>query len=183
MRPSLLDRADLLRLRPLARAGGVASLAACLIDGGVVQLDRNEPAWPDRDRLVAGGHTAVAALVARLRATELPDSVVAAETPGEALGVALGAAIVSARHGAAWRVWCLLDAGAADDGAVWETARAAAGSWPVPLTVLVDGHDALWHAAGWRIEEAPGGDPVHVLAALDQAAQVGARPTAVVVTP
>lgn len=182
MRPSLLDRADLRRLRPLAGGGGLAAIAACLVDGGVVQLDAQEPTWSDRDRIVAGGPEAAAAVSARLVAGSLPDSVVAAATAGEALGVAVGTAIVSARQGAAWRVWCVLDRSAVDDGAVWETARAAALAWPLPLTVLAEGEPSVWAAAGWRVEAAAGGDPAHILAALDHTAEVAERPIAVAVT-
>ena len=180
--PSLLDAVDLRQLRPLARSGAGA-IAACLVDAGAVQLDAADPDWPDRDRIVAVEGAPADALRARLRAHGLATAVLTAPLGGEALGLAYGAAVVSARTGGVWRAWCVLDDDACDDGAVWEAARAAAQGQPAPLTVLVGGGSCapLWEACGWPCTVAPRDNPAQVLAALDRAV-VTPSPAAVLVT-
>lgn len=169
---SLLDGADLARLRPLVAPGGLRALAAVLVDGRALQVDPADPSWGDRDRLV----TTVAALpqlVARLRTMGADPAAVVASvaTGGAALGMALGAAAASAADGGVWRTWCVLDARATDDGGVWEAARAAADADLGPLVVLGAGHGdaALWSACGWSVHTARTTDPALLFAAVDRA--------------
>jgi hypothetical protein len=168
---SLLDAADLRQLRPLTARPGASAIAACLVDAGAVQLDRDDPTWADRDRVFAVDGPPADALRARLHAGGFQADVGTAASGGEALGLAYGAAVVSAAGGGAWRAWCALDEAACDDGTVWEVARAGAAGAAVPLTVVVDGAAtaALWRACGWQAVVAPPGDPAHLLAALDRA--------------
>lgn len=171
MARSLLDTVDLPSLRELAN-GAAAAVAAGLVDAGLLQFDPDDPEWLDRDRVVVCGDEVAAAIGHRLSAAGAdPDFVVtAARNGGEALALALGAATASAMDGSPWRSWCVLDAGACDDGRVWEVARAAQDSQT--LGVLVAGGDSapLWRACGWHVQEAPASDPVWLLGALDQVA-------------
>lgn len=187
MRRSLLDDVDLAALRPLCAGGGVESLAAMLVDGGVVAMAADDPLWPDRDRIVTGGEQARTAVVARLRAAEL-DARHDPETRrrgGAAVAVAMGLAGTSARQGGVWRALCVLDVAAAADGEVWEAARTAVASGAgASLKVAVAAGDTapMWAAWGWAVSTAPADDPARLLAAFDHALAEPARPAAVVAT-
>lgn len=172
MARSLLDGADLPVLRDLAAGGPEAALAAALVDTGLLQFDADDPEWEDRDRVVICGPRVTAAVGRRLTAGGAdPDAVVTpVPSGGDALAVAFGAAMAGTMDGGAWRAWCMLDAGACDDGRVWEVARAANDARPDTLGALVagGGSAALWQACGWRVYEAPAADVVWLLGALDQ---------------
>lgn len=180
MRRSLLDTADVPALRSLARRGPAIGLAAALIDTGLLQFDPDDPAWADRDRLVVGGPAAVAAVRERLDSAGAALQPTAHVAAGEALAVALGAAVAARLDGGIWRSWCVVDETVCDDGRTWEAARAAPDDLPT-LTVLAVGDDseALWRACGWAVHVVPPDDPVWLLGALDQA--LSGRPTAVLV--
>lgn len=169
---SLLDGVDLRRLR-LPAASGAQTLAACLIDGGAAQFDAGDPAWPDRDRLVAvAGSPLAAAVDERLQAAGCPagEQLVLAGGGGEALAVALGAGAVSRLDGGVWRAWCLLADDDCDDGTLWEAVRAAGEQCLATVTALVDGAATapLWRACGWSVRQVPA-EPVRLLAAVDHA--------------
>lgn len=169
---SLLDAADLRALRAAGAGSASNAVAAALIDSGLLQFDADDPDWEERDRLIASGPLVTAAVARRLAAAGAQgDAVISAtRTGGEAMALAYGAAMASGADGGVWRVWCLLDAAATDDGRVWEIARAAAEGHAQFLGVLVAGNDgaALWRACGWTVHEAPADDPAWVLGALDQ---------------
>jgi transketolase N-terminal domain/subunit len=174
VRRSLLEGADLRSLRPLTEPGGANALVACLIDGGAAQLDAEDPAWPDRDRLVATSGVA-GPLQERLDANGLADAVTVGHSDGEALGLAFGLTLASRRRGSAWRTWCLLGESPEDEGSVWEVA-VGVGSTAVPLVALVAGDAGpLWAAAGWTVHSSPP-DPVGLLAALDHALATAGTP-------
>jgi len=101
---------------------------------------------------------------------------------GDALALALGAALASRLDGSVWRSWCLLGEDAVDDGRLWEVATAAREARADMLTVLGAGTAAaaLWHACGWTVHTAPAGDPAWLLGALDHA--VAAGPAVVLAT-
>ena len=174
---SLLDRVDLRRLRPLAAGGPPAVLAACLVDGGLLQADASDPEWPDRDRFTAAGAAFVAAVRARLAAHgHAPATVLtAAGTGGRALALALGAGVAARLEGSEWRCWCLLDDRACDDGRTWEAVRAAAQVSLETVTVLVAGAQTapLWRASGWTVAVTAAAEPLAVLAAVDRALHAG----------
>lgn len=184
MRPSLFDAVDLERLRAAVNRSGTAAgaLLACLHEGCALQHDVSDPGWADRDRLVVG----VPALRARITSALAEGWYEIA--PSDALAVAYGAAAASAIDGGIYRVWCLLDAAACDDGGTWEAALAAAEAAVTPLVALVDGSAArpsperlveLWRAAGWAVVT-PAREAVALLGALDHAVAT-AGPAAVVV--
>lgn len=183
MARSLLDTVDVARVRHTAAAAGgdVAGTAAlaCLLVGGALQHDPDDPAWADRDRLVVGGGDLDAAAAAVFAAAGVPTADTAPRWldagPG-ALAVAYGLAAGSALDGGVWRAYAVLDAGACADGVVWEAACAAAGA-RVPLTALVSAADrdaadratGLFDSAGWPVSRVTTGDVVAVLADLDRA--------------
>lgn len=177
MARSLLDAADLSALRDLAAGGPAAAVAAALVDTGLLQFDPDDPEWEDRDRLALCGEGVAAAVGRRLGAAGGdPDAVVTpAATGGDALALAFGASMAAAMDGGAWRAWCVLDAGACDDGRVWEVALAAGQARADALGALVAGGGTapLWRACGWRVHEAPAADPAWLLGALDQVVAAG----------
>ena len=169
---SLLDGVDLAHVRGLAGDGGADLIAAALVDTGLLQLDPDDPEWEDRDRLIVAGASVTSAVVARLEAAGADPAVAAVSAPsgGEALALAFGAAAAAALDGNVWRAWCVLDDDACDDGRVWEVARAAQEAGVEGLAVIVAGDRwlRLWQACGWVVHEAPAGDAVWLLGALDQ---------------
>ena len=182
MRRSLLDTADIPALRARARAGAASAVAGALIDTGLLQFDPDDAEWSDRDRLVVAGPQAVAAVGERLAAAGADFASTAYVAGGEALAVALGAAVAARLDGEIWRAWCVLDESVCDDGRTWEAARAAVGADLRTLTVLGVGDEsaALWRAAGWQVHLVPPADPVWLLGALDQA--LTGAPAAVLVS-
>ena len=182
MRRSLLDTADIPALRARARAGAAAGMAGALIDTGLLQFDPDDPEWSDRDRLVVAGPEAVAAVRERLADAGAELERTAQVAGGDALAIALGAAVASRLDGEVWRAWCVLDESICDDGRTWEAARAAAAAELRTLTVLGvgDASAGLWRACGWSVHVVPPADPVWLLGAMDQAL-VG-PPTAVLVS-
>lgn len=172
MARSLLDNADLAALRAAGADGPAAAVAAALVDSGLLQFDPDDPQWEDRDRVVVAGRDLHAALDQRLReAGATTDQVVtSASGGGEALALALGAAVAGGIDGGGWRSWCVLDAEACDDGRVWEVAAAAGTARPETLSAIVVGDNsaALWQACGWRVQRAPVAVPVEMLGSLDQ---------------
>ncbi|MGI8574939.1 MAG: hypothetical protein ACR2MA_06270 [Egibacteraceae bacterium] len=171
---SLLDRIDLARLRSHAHGlpGTWATAVACLIDGGALTRDADDPAWADRDRLIVGTQRALPAVRAAFDPV-LPPSF-QAEPPAAALGVAVEQARMSAAAGEAYRVLCLLDAESGGQGPVWEAALAAGRARLSALVLLVMSApvldaEAMLLAAGWSTLRARHDDPVAVLGALDRA--------------
>lgn len=176
-RRSLLDDVDVAALRRQAseRTGIFAGVVAALMDTGVVQHDPDDPGWSDRDRLVAGGPEAA-------RPFLLGEPVLRCEA-GTALRQAVDAGVASTSGGGIYRVWCLLDPGAAEHGGTWEAARAAADAGCAEITavcpsgLLAD----LLVLAGWRRVPSVG-DPLSVFAALDRALAHRGGPSVVVLS-
>ena len=168
---SLLDSADLPALRTLLGQEWSAG-AVGLVDSGLLQFDANDPAWEDRDRLFVAGERVAESVRRRLRDAGVDPGDVAtfAGSGGQAMALALGAAVASDLDGNAWRSWVLLDEQACDDGRVWEVARAASQTPASALGVIVEGDCAphMWSACGWRVHEVAPSDPVWLLGALDQ---------------
>lgn len=189
---SLLERADLRRLRAAAEHGPGAIPVACLLQGGALAFDDDEPDWPERDRLILADGSAAAAASARID----PAALAAALVPGgagtrwapapaqTALAVAYGLAAAAHLAGGLWRTWCLLGDDAADAGGTWEAALAAGEAGMTDLTAVVVGRSPgaaarLFAAAGWRVDEVEADDAAAVLAALDVVLQGASEPTAV----
>jgi transketolase len=186
---SLLDRVDLWRIREAAAGGGPsAALVASLVIGGAFAFDPRNAAWADRDRLTVGSPGLVPLLAAAVGGAAAGQPWWGPYRPGAALAVACGAAIGSRLDGGVFRSWCLLDDAAADDGGVWEAARAAADAEDVPLIAGVacqsararEGVETLFRAAGWPVFARAATDLGAVVAALDRALALE-EPTAVVV--
>jgi hypothetical protein len=180
---SLLDGADLPRLRSLVGDDPAMAAAVGLVDSGLLQFDPDDPGWGDRDRLVVAGTRAWSAARERLvpAGADPTQVATAAGSGGEAMALAFGAAAAARMDGNVWRVWCLLDAEACDDGRIWEVARAAVTAATEALVVVAEesGVTGLWRACGWTVHPAPAADPAWLLGALDQA--VVAAPAAVVI--
>ena len=177
MARSLLDGADLTALRALTNGGSDAAVAAAVVDAGLVQFDPDDPDWEDRDRVVVCGTALHAALAERLRAAGADPArvLVVAGTGGEALALALGAAVASGLDGSGWRSWCVLDAQACEDGRVWEVADAVRGAGAQALGAVAVGARAaaLWRACGWQVHTGSVADPVELLGGLDQLLAAG----------
>lgn len=171
---SLLDRVDLaaVRVAAAARSGEGAVVVSCLVEGGAVAWAADDPAWPDRDRIVVSSAT-LAALFAGTPDMPSPEVV----PRGRALATAAGMAAVAAAEGAVFRVFCLLDEPALEDGALWESARAARAGTLVTIVVAstetARRAGGLFAAAGWRVAEALADDPVQVLCGLDRVQHEG----------
>ncbi len=189
LRPrSLLDRVDLRELRPVAEQlpGVWATAVACLVTGGALTWDALDPAWDDRDRLVVGTQRALPAVRAAFGAGD--PACFQAEPAARALNAAVELATASASAGEAYRVFCLLDAEAGEQGPVWEAALAAGrgdlsalvvlGLWAPELDL-----EAMLLAAGWSTLHVPHDDPVAVLAGLDRAFHQTGGPRAVLLRP
>lgn len=171
---SLLDDVDLTALRATALGlpGAWATAVACLGEGGALTWDALDPAWADRDRLVVGAQAALPAVRA---AFGLDASGAFQPQPvADALAVAVEQATASGAAGDPYRVLCLLGAGAARNGAVWEAAVTAAERRLGALVLIVleapiRNTEAMLQAAGWSTLRARSDDPVAVLGALDRA--------------
>lgn len=174
---SLLDHVDLPALRAAAAGLGppFGVLAACLVAGGALAHDPDEPDWADRDRLVPGDTAAAAALSAALLAAGHPGGVDPLPAH-EAAPFAAGLAAASRLDGAIFRTWCVLGRDGLAHGATWEAARTGREAGLRTLTALVAADAeacadarAVFGAAGWRVATCRGDDPAEVLAALDHA--------------
>lgn len=183
-----LQVADLAGLRAAAREvpGPAATLAACLIDTGLVQLDPHDPHWVDRDRLLVASPRAEPAVRARLANTGHAETAAVALSPAAVLPVAVGLALASRLDGDVFRVWALLDPDTARAGGAWEGLQTAAAHRPLPLIALVVGTvralgrlSGLAGLAGWRLLDAAADDPADVLGAC-QRAITAAGPTLIV---
>src|SRR5690606_35633125 len=131
--------------------GVAATVAACLVEGGVLTLAADDPEWPDRDRLVVASSALAAAFSDGV--LDIPVHV----EGGEALAVAAGMAAGALAEGGVFRVFCLLDESAVDDGAFWEAAMAARAPVLVAVVLARQGPcrraRQLLDAAGWRITD------------------------------
>lgn len=178
---SLLDRADVATLRAVSaeRAGPFGTITTCLVEGGAMAFDVDDPVWTDRDRLIAGD-------------TEAADQFREAlgpwgwwwGRPGEALAQAVGAANAGHLEGDAFRAWCILGPDAVTDALVAEAAGAAVAT-NAPVTVAVTPYASaqqlrrIFTAAGWQTDLVPATDPVELMGALDHALHPAAEPVAV----
>jgi transketolase N-terminal domain/subunit len=176
---SLFDTADLGSLRALLTDAGAPELGVLrvLLACGAVAHDPADPGWADRDHVVLGGEAVCAAAEDAFPGAGYPPSRPGSppagrvEDGGRALGVALGMAAASSMDGGVARVWCVLDATVADDGAVWEAAASAAQTATGTLVAVVVGGPGAqrWASCGWDVHEAAARDLPGVLGALDQA--------------
>lgn len=190
---SLLDRADLATIRRAAARypGLFATIAACLIDGGLAQFDPDDPDWDDRDRVLVGDEEAAKALTAALAAAGAnAHRAVVRAAPGVAVCLATGAAMASGVDGGLFRVWCLISETAVTDGLVWEGARAAAAAGVHGLAVLAVARrtdtsalSSLFAAAGWQVRQAAADDVIELLGAMDHALASTTGPVLVLGTP
>lgn len=188
---SLLDHVDLAAVRRAAARhdGPFATALACLVDGGVLTVDHDDPCWADRDRLVVGARSAVPAVAAWLGEPVTDPTTGAASwvgaEPGGALAMAVGAATSAALDGGVLRAWCLLDDAAISDGAVVEAAalaRRAGMAAPALLAVVTpagaDHLAAQLAVAGWSGSRCLADDPAELLGALDHVLGARERPVA-----
>jgi transketolase len=128
-----------------------------------LNVDPENPSWPDRDRFVlAKGHAAPALYVvlaglgffpreelASLRQTgcilqghpdmrKTPGVEMSTGSLGQGLSTAVGMALAAQLDGKDYRVWVLLGDGELNEGQVWEAAAFAAGRGLSNLTAIVD---------------------------------------------
>lgn len=128
-----------------------------------LNVDPQNPAWPDRDRFVLGkGHAAPALYViladlgffpreelASLRQlncmlqghpdmTKTPGVEMSTGSLGHGLSAAIGIALAAQLDGKGYHVWALLGDGELDEGQVWEAAAYASFRGLTNLTAIVD---------------------------------------------
>jgi transketolase len=140
-----------------------ADILAVLFLGGVLQLDPNEPRWPQRDRFILSkGHGAAAyysTLAARgFFSTEqlktymdplsmlnghpdrnkLPGVEANTGPLGHGLPIAVGAALAARMRREPWRVFVLTGDGELQEGSNWEAAMTAQHYGLDNLTLIVD---------------------------------------------
>lgn len=176
---SLFDTADLTALRRRLSSPGSPELAVLrvLLACGAIAHDPADPGWEDRDRVVVGGDAVSAAAEVAFAEAGYPSTRPGHPPAGRtdvgprALGVALGLAASTAVEGGVARVWCVLDAAAAEDGAVWEAAASASEVATGTLVAVVVGGPGAprWASCGWAVHQVAGTDLPMVLGALDQA--------------
>lgn len=116
---------------------------------------------------------------------------------GQGLSVGVGLALAARRRGTPSRTYVMLGDAEEQEGQVWEAAMAAASYRLADLCLIVDlngmqvegaTNDVLdmgpiaakWRAFGWEALEIDGHDPEAILAALAQARENRAGPTAIV---
>lgn len=166
---SLFDDVDLAAVRAAAaaRTGDTSVVVSCLVEGGVLAWAPDDPEWPDRDRVVVSSPR-LAASFAGIAGLGRPDVV----DGGRALAAAAGAAAVGALEGGVFRVFCLLDEAAIEDGSLWEAARSARSGTLVAVVLAPAGParlaGRLLSAAGWCVAEAAADEPAEVLGGLDR---------------
>jgi len=187
MARSLLDGADLARLRLAGLEGGPTALAlACLLQTGAAQHDPGDPEWPDRDRVLVDPALPLHAVAAVLGRAGYPvDEGRLGQGPGRVAADAVRAAAASREAGDPYRVFLLLDAASLGEGRVWE-ALVTAGrerldtlhALVVPSVPAGPQPRAVFLAAGWHPETAAA-DPAEILGGLDRALLRTAGPLAV----
>lgn len=189
MTGSLLDGADLARLRLAGLEGGPTALAlACLLQTGVAQHDPDDPEWPDRDRVLVDPALPLHAVAVVLARVGYPvDEGRLGQGPGRVAADAVRAAAASREAGDPYRVFLLLDAASLREGRVWEALVQAGCDRLSTLVALVvpsvpagtPEAGAVFSAAGWRPETAAA-DPAEILGGLDRALArtAGAAPVA-----
>jgi len=116
---------------------------------------------------------------------------------GMGLSAANGMALAGRSRGLSYRVYALLGDGECQEGQVWEAAMTSAHYGLDTLTVLVDRNElqamgkteermgieplaAKWRAFGWETFEIDGHDMGAICRALDEAAAVKGKPSAIV---
>ena len=116
---------------------------------------------------------------------------------GMGLSVANGLALAGRSRGLSYRVYALLGDGECQEGQVWEAAMTSAHYRLDNLTVLVDRNELQamgkteermgvepladkWRAFGWEASETDGHDIGAICRALDEAAAVRGKPSAIV---
>ena len=116
---------------------------------------------------------------------------------GMGLSVANGLALAGRSRGLSYRVYALLGDGECQEGQVWEAAMTSAHYRLDTLTVLVDRNElqamgkteermgieplaAKWRAFGWEAFDIDGHDIGAICRALDEAAAVKGKPSAIV---
>ena len=140
----------------------VAEIVATLYTG-TARVDPNNPAWPERDRVVLSKGHAGAAIYSALAETGffpveelathyangshlsghvshrgVPGVELSTGALGHGLGMAAGLALGGKLDGADWRTFVILGDGECDEGAVWESALQAARYGLDRLIAIVD---------------------------------------------
>jgi transketolase len=140
----------------------IADLLAVLY-GGVLRVRPDQPAWPERDRLlISKGHSAAAVYAALAESGFFPKSwldtycqdgtrlaghvshygvpgvEVSTGSLGHGLSLGCGMALAGKRDAAAYRVFVLLSDGECDEGSIWEAALFAPHHRLDNLIALVD---------------------------------------------
>ena len=201
--------------------GGALSMVEALITLYFKEL-RIDPAnkdWPDRDRFVLSkGHCGPALYtVLAMRGyfpleelqtlnqpgTRLPSHCDRLRTPGidmtagslgQGLSAAVGMALGARMDDAAWRVYCIIGDGEAQEGQIWEASMLAGQHRLGNLTVLLDDNglqlddhtsainairpvDKRWEAFGWEVVKVNGHDIRQLVDAMAYARTVTDRPT------
>jgi len=148
-----------------SHVGAVLSMADILavLYGGVLQVDAQDPRWPDRDRFILskghGGAGVYAALaetgffpVEKLKThyqdgsdlsghvshKGVPGVELSTGSLGHGLSVGTGVALAAKLQGAAHRVFVLLSDGECDEGSTWEAVLFAAHHRLSQLTAIID---------------------------------------------
>lgn len=145
----------------------VTDILSVLYFGGVLNVDPNDPNWPDRDRLVLSKGHAAPALYAALAEKGFFDTKIlttlrdygsclqghpdcrktlgvdaSTGSLGQGLSIAVGMALSAKLDRKDFRVWAILGDGECQEGQVWEAAMAASHYKLGNLVAVVD-HNGL----------------------------------------
>ncbi|MCE9559060.1 MAG: transketolase [Armatimonadetes bacterium] len=194
-------RASALRMTHTANAshiGSCLSMADILAvlyspQHGVLNVDPEFPAWPDRDRfIISKGHGAAglyAALVERgffpkswldtycedgtrlsghVSHIGVPGVELSTGSLGHGLSVACGMACAAKADRRPSRVVCLLSDGECNEGSIWES------------VLFAPFHREKWRAFNWSVKEVDGHDHIELYNALKSSPWQPARPSVVI---
>ena len=220
-------RCDIIEMIATAKAGhpGGSLSAADVVTAlyfRIMRLDPENPDWPDRDRFILSkGHACpvwYAALAERgyfdkshlgtlrrlnsilqghpdMRKT--PGIDMTAGSLGQGMSAGLGMALSGKLRKKDYHVWVIIGDGEMQEGAIWESAMAAA-KWKVDnLTYILDRNHLQndscvdtempiepvadkWRAFNWNVIEIDGHDMEQIVEALETAKTVKGQPTIII---
>lgn len=129
--------------------------------------------------------------------SKIPGVDVSSGSLGQGLSIANGLALAAKLDNKSYRVYSLLGDGECDEGQVWEAAILASHYKLDNLTAIIDRNGLQidgptekimclepiaekWKAFGWHVIEIDGNKIVKIIAALDEAKRMNARPTVII---
>jgi transketolase len=187
-----------------------------------LKVDPKRPDWPERDRFICSkGHIGVgyAPLLAdlgyfdrellkdynhtgsplgmHLDSSKVPGVEASTGSLGHGLAIGLGMALGARVQGQSWKTFVLLGDGECDEGAVWESAMAAANFKATNLVAIVDRNKCMidgptenvmalepfadkWRAFGWEVVSAKGHDFDSLSAAIERGMAAKERPVVII---